>query len=101
LSIDLAVLDPNQVSGSTRFHHSRPEYPPQPRDVDLKRLASRCRSGLAPEHVDDPLRGDHLIGMQQEQAHEYRLAVPAELKRTTVAADMERSQNPKVHGAPL
>ena len=58
------------------------------------RLASCRRWGLAPEHVDDPLRRDHLSSRSRQKA---RPAMPAEAERTAVAADVERTQNPKVH----
>jgi hypothetical protein len=66
MQVELAVLDANQVSGSTRLQHSGTEYLAQPRDGDLKRLASSCRSGLAPEHVNDLLGGSDLIGVKEE-----------------------------------
>jgi len=57
LHVELAVLDANEISRSARLQHSGTEYPAQPGDIDLKRLASRFRRGLAPQHVDDLLGG--------------------------------------------
>jgi hypothetical protein len=101
LHVELAVLDANEVSGSTRLQHSGTEYPAEPGDIDLKRLASRFRRGLAPQHVDDLLGGDDLIRVQEKQADNHFLAVPAQAQLTAVSADVERTENPKVHGTPL
>jgi hypothetical protein len=98
LSVEFAVLDANEVSGSARLQQST-ERPAQPGDVDLKGLASRCRRGFTPERIDDALGGHDLIGMQEKQADKHFQAVPAEVQRSAVAADAERTENPKVHGA--
>ena len=94
-------MDANEVSGSTRLQHSGTEYAAQPGDVDLKRLASRCRRGLAPKHVNDLLGGHDLIGVKEKHANEHFLAVPAQAQLMAVSADVERTENPKVHGTPL
>jgi hypothetical protein len=99
LRVELAVLDANEVSGSTRLQHSGTEHPAQPGDEDLKCLASRCRRGFAPAHIDDPLGGHDLIGMKKKQADKHFRAVPTEVQRTALVADAERAENPKVHGA--
>ena len=62
--------------------------------LDRPRLASCGRWGLAAQHVDHPLRRDHLSSRSRQKA---RPAMPAEAERTAVAADVERTQNPKVH----
>ena len=73
----------------------------QPRDGDLKRLASRCRRGLAPKRVNDLFGGYDLIGVKEKEADKHSLAVPANVERTALAAHLEGTENPKVHGVPL
>jgi hypothetical protein len=99
LRVEFAVFYANEVSGSTRLQHSGTEYLAQPRDGDLKRLTSRWRRGLTPQHVNDLLGRHDLIGVNEKQAHKHFLSVPAEIQQTTLATDVERTENPKVHGA--
>jgi hypothetical protein len=58
------------------------------------------QAGLRPEHINDPLSGQDLIGMKQKQADKHFLAVPAELEPAVLAADANGTENPEVHGAP-
>jgi hypothetical protein len=69
--------------------------------LDRPRLAS-CRRWVSPQStsmIRSAERSPHC--MQHKQADKHRRAVPAEAERTDVAADVERTQNPKVRGAPL
>jgi hypothetical protein len=101
LRIEFAALNANQISGSMGLQDSGTEHLTQPRDRDLKCLASCCRRGLALERVDNPLGGDDLISVQEKQANQHFLLVPAQPQRSTLAADIERTENPKIHGVPF
>jgi hypothetical protein len=93
----------SERESDTREHGSpglRPQHLTQPRDRDLKCLASCCRRGLTPERVDNPLGGDDLIGVQEKQPNQHFLLVPAQPQWSTLAADIERTENPKIHGVP-
>jgi hypothetical protein len=37
--------------------------------------------------------------VNEKQAHKHFLSVPAEIQQTTLATDVEGTENPKVHGA--
>ena len=41
------------------------------------------------------------LALKEEQADKHSLAVPANVERTALAAHLEGTENPKVHGSPL
>ena len=64
--VELGRLDVQNVPRCPRGEPSVPERLAQPGHVDLDALGGRRWRRLPPELVDQPLRGDDLVGVQQE-----------------------------------
>jgi hypothetical protein len=69
----------------------------QLRDVALHDLRCGCRRVLIPELVDQPIGGDGLVGVQQQERQERALSPGPELEFVSVLPDLERAEDTKAH----
>ena len=74
---------------------------PQPRDVSLEGLDGCGRGRLAPQLVDQQVRRDDLIRVEEEDGEQGALLRTADLDPSTVVGDLERTEDPVLHPAPL
>ena len=83
----------------------RVEQPAQPRDVLLQRGGGVGRRRVAPQLVDQRVRGDDVAGAEQQDGQHAALAHAAEVERAAAVADLERTEEEEVeralHGATL
>ncbi len=84
--------------GDERTRFACAERRSQPRDVHLKRVRGTGRQVVAPQLVDQALRGHHLVGAQQQ--HEQQGAEPSTAHRDglPVATDVERTEDREFDG---
>ena len=68
-------------------------------DLHLHRLGGVRRWTLAPELVDQPVRAERLVGVQQQQRQQRPLLAPAERDRAALVEDLERAENAEVHAS--
>jgi hypothetical protein len=55
------------------------------------------RRVLTPQFVEDSIRGDHLVGVDQEQCEEGLLAKGPEVDGRARTLEFERAQDPEPH----
>ena len=73
---------------------------PQLRHVVLQNLGGRGRRRPAPQRVDQPLTGDPLVAVQQQEHQDAALAPLADPDgMVLVIADLERPEQAKAHTA--
>ena len=70
---------------------------PELRHVDTDDLLGRFRRLLTPELVDDPIDGDHLVPMQEQEGEKRTRPRAAERDGTAILGDLERAQQPELH----
>ena len=66
-------------------------------DLHLHRLGGVGGWTLPPELVDQTVRAERLVGVQQEQRQERPLLAAAERDRVALLEDLERAENAEVH----
>ena len=66
-------------------------------DGVLERLRRGRRRALAPERVDQPLGGDDLVAVDQQQREEGALPPAGERVRRGSVHELERTEDPIVH----
>ena len=74
-------------------HGIAPERLAQIGDEVLKRADRRLRRLPGPELFDEPVRGDDLAGMKQQQRQEGALLSPFQLERAPLHQDLERAED--------
>ena len=74
-----------------------PQTPAQPRDLLLQGLADAGGRLLAPERLDQLIRGDRVGGAEREHREEPALLRAFELHRVTRDLDLEVTQQPDIH----
>jgi hypothetical protein len=65
------------VSVRSWFDDLGAEQPSQSRNVDLEGLPSRSRRLLTPHGIDEPIRRNGSIGVEQEDGEDQALSVPS------------------------
>jgi hypothetical protein len=88
--VELGWLDPEQIAGRARQEPSVAELVAQPRDVDLHALGHRRRRRAAP-HLDEELRREDVVGVQQQHREQRSLLAPAERERAVAIDDLQRA----------
>ena len=69
----------------------------QLRHVALQRGRGRRGRRLTPDQVDQPLAGDDLVGVQQQDRQHAALARPAERRCHVPGSRLDRAEEPEVH----
>ena len=67
------------------------------RDVDLEALRGGRRRTVAPELVDQAIGGDDLVAVKEQNGEHRALLRSAEGDLTSLRADLERPEDPKLH----
>jgi hypothetical protein len=102
LEVELAALDQQRVAGRAR------DQPPAARTHRLAQLrhphAERRRAGrglaLAPQRIHQPVRGDDLPRVQEQEGQQLPLPRPADRHLGAVLQDLERPEQPELHSSP-
>jgi hypothetical protein len=98
VGVELALVHLEDVAAATGLQALlRRERPPQPRDVCLQRLPGGRRRPPAVKILDQPVGGDDVPALKQQDREQGSLPRAAELERTSVVVDLERPQDPEVH----
>src|SRR6266536_4789025 len=70
----------------------------QPRDVAVERRRRGLRRLFAPELLDQPVAGDDLVRVQQQEREERASLLSTELQGSTVIPHLEWAEQPELHG---
>ena len=97
MRIDLLRVHAQQVAGRARDNRVRPQQLAQPRDVDVHRLDGRLGQILSPQLVDEPVGGDELVGIHQQDRQQGTLSHSSERERPGIAAHLQRAEDPEIH----
>ena len=105
VGIELPWLDPKHITGGTRDENAVGLVPPAPtsqslaklRDVHLDDLRGGRRRTVAPELVDQAIGGDDLVAVKEQNGEHRALLRSAEGDLTSLRADLERPEDPKLH----
>jgi hypothetical protein len=68
-------------------------------DVDLQALGRGRRRPLAPQLVDEPVRGHDLVAVQHQQREQRSALATAHRDGTLAVVDLQRSEQAEVHVA--
>jgi hypothetical protein len=100
IQVELAVGDLQHVAvgpGDQPLSLAVVERAAQLADVVLEDLRCRRRRRLAPQRVNQPLAGNRLVAMQQQEGEDTALPPLSERERAVPVADLERSQQAIAH----
>ena len=89
--VELGWLDPEQIAGGTGQQPSVAELLAQTGDVDLHALGHRRRRRAAPHLVDEELRREDVVGVQEQHREQRSLLAPAERERAVAIDDLQRA----------
>ena len=103
LDVELAGLDAKRVGAPVRLQPPSlavAQPAPQLRHVVLQNLGGRGRRRLTPQRVDQPLTGDRLVAMQQQEHQDAALPPLADPDgMVLVIADLEGPEQAKAHAS--
>ena len=97
--VELGRVDPQHVAGRAGEEPAVAELFAQPGNVALDDLCDRRRRRLPPQLVDQPLRRDDVVGVQQQDGEQRPLLAAAEHERTIVLDHLQRAKKPKFQSA--
>ena len=97
VEIERIRLDLNDVAGRSGRQHLLRKRFAQSRDVDAQCGGGSLGRVLAPELVDQPVGGNDLVGMEEEQGEEGTWLGAAQGYLAAVVPRLERSQDPELH----
>ncbi len=100
MEIELVGLDPDDVAGRSRRQHVLRKRLAQSRDVDAQRSGGVLRRVLAPELVDQPVGGNDLVRVEEENGEKRTRLGPAQGDLAFSVPHLERSQDPELHLPP-
>jgi hypothetical protein len=99
LQVDLVGGGAEQVAQRPRDDTALRERSAQTRDGRLERVR-RCRRNILPPQLHEQALGRHdLVGVQHEQGKYGPLARPPKCNRQPALRDLERTQEPNLHGS--
>jgi hypothetical protein len=78
----------------------RLEASAQIRDVDLHRMGGGARRAVPPHKVDQPVRGDRLVRVEEQHPEKRALLRRAQVEDLPVDQHLERAEDRVVHAAP-
>jgi hypothetical protein len=99
LEIELALLDPEDVTRLACLDPVATERLAQARDVDLQRLLGPLRGRVLPQRVEQSIRRDDLVGVKEEHGEERALLGTAEVERLPVLDNFEGTKDSELHEA--
>jgi hypothetical protein len=74
---------------------------PQPRNVAVQRRRRGLRRLFAPELLDQPVAGDHLVRAQQEERKEGAALLTPELDHSAAIEHLKWAEQPELHAMGL
>ena len=99
--VDVGRIDVEHVAARLREQPRlavlRLEQLPEPRDVHLERVRGRLGRRASPELVDEPVRRERLIRVQQEDREQLAALACVQADGAVVAHDLERAEHSKLH----
>ena len=96
LAVELPIVDAKEVAGRTALEPVA-ELPPEQRDGVPHDLRCRGRRGTGPERVHEPVHGDGLVRVQEQEREDRELPSAAEAEDTSVVDDLERTEDAELH----
>ena len=93
LDVELVGLDVDPVAAAAALDPLRAEDAPEAVDVDLERVRGGAGRVLAPDRVDQPLAGQHLVPAQQQEREQGALLGPSEPQRLARRDGFERAKD--------
>jgi hypothetical protein len=90
--VELRRVEAEHVARRAGDEPAVAELAAQARDVHLDALGDRRRRRLAPDLVDQPLRRDHVVGVQEQHREQRALLGPAERERATAVGHLQRAE---------
>jgi hypothetical protein len=77
------------------------ERPAQPPDLVLQDAAGRLGRGGAPQRHDQPVGGDHPVGVDQQHREQCALELPTEGDRLTLDPELHGPEQTELHASQL
>ena len=97
VEIEPVRLDPDDVAGRSGRQHVLRKRLAKSRDVDPQRGGGALGRVLAPELVDQPVGGNDLVGVEEEQGEKRTGLGPTQRNLAVFVPYLERSQDPELH----
>ena len=91
-------LELDRVARRPGHQHRRGQHLAELGDVDLHHLDRRLGGLLAPEVLDQALDAHGAVGVQEQPGQKRALLAPAQEEGRRAVADLERSEQPELHG---
>ncbi len=100
LDVDLPRLDSQCVPATARDEDTVTEGATELRHVVLEDLGRAGRRRARPELLDELLRADGLVRVQEQESEQSRLLAADDPDGNTVGIDLERPKDPVIHRSP-
>jgi hypothetical protein len=97
VEIELVGLEPDEVARRPSGQHVVRERLAKSRDVHVKGLGGADRHVLTPELVDQPVSGDHVVGVEQKQRQKRARLESAQGHLAAFVPNLERPEDPELH----
>ena len=97
VEIEFVLLDDDAVPAARRLDPLGAERAPQAVHVDLQRLERRGRRRLAPQPVDQLLRGYDASAVDEQKREQSSLLRRTERRRPVVEPSLDRPQDAELH----
>ena len=97
VEVELVRTDTNQVPRRPRLE-AVPEYAPQPPDVVLERSLGSGRRRVSPDAVDQPVRGNDPVGVEQQKRQRSPAPHATEREDALTIEHLQRPQDAEIHG---
>ena len=79
---------------------ARLQHVAEPRDVEGDRLGPALGRLVSPQLIDDPVRGDDTVGVDEEEGENSQLAAGGDREPPAVLEDLDRAQDAELHRHP-
>ena len=97
VEVECVGPDPDDVAGRPGRQHVVRQRLAQPRDVDPQRRGGALRRVRAPELVDQPVGGNDLVRVKEEQGEQRARLRSAQGNLAASVPHLERPQDPELH----
>ena len=101
LEVELAVGDRDDIPRRFRLEAVWPEQLAQLRHVHLERLRRGPRRRLLPERVDQAIRRDNAIAVEEQNRKQGFGLVACDVDQSRIVAHLERTEHSVAHGCLL
>ncbi len=99
--VELLRVDPDDVAGRDGREERRAgaERLAQPRDARLQRRSALVWSLPRPELLDQPVGGDDLVRMEEQEREQATLPRAGQRERDAVVENLQRAEDPELQAA--